>query len=346
MNFPDAFEAAFQMPYAIARACRDVAGSIARECTLSSKRTSLRARGLNVDADDLLDHWGHRHSGLVSARLSQASELDGDTADFQNLLEAARMAGTETPAPDLRDDNSIEVLGHRHGVTYGRWSGGPADTLSIEFDLQHAASEMRHDRSFSAALERAGKAWSRRIDDTWEEWERRAGESKGRLRRHWDGYFGTMEHAAFGTGFYQYDDWERQDGDIWDFYIRGTGFQGDISGTRPAGSAIWEGQMLGHQSGLAAGEDPFVQGRAQVSVSLRRNQVDIAFSGVKSMDRERSLSNFGYDDIPLKLDGTFDGFDEGPMEGAFFGPAHQEVAGMFHNSVNEVTGSFGAVNRD
>ena len=169
-------------------------------------------------------------------------------------------------------------------------------------------------------------------------------DGKGRYQR--DGYYGTMEHAAFGIGFYQYGDWERQDGGIWDFYIRGTGFQGDLSGTRPAGSATWEGHMLGHQSGLAAGEDPFVQGRAQVSVSLRRNQVDIAFFGVQSMDRERSLSNFGYDDIPLESDGTFDGFDEGPMEGAFFGPAHQEVAGMFHNSVNKVTGSFGAVNRD
>ena len=32
-----------------------------------------------------------------------------------------------------------------------------------------------------AALERAGKAWSQRIDDTWEEWERQAGEFKGTL---------------------------------------------------------------------------------------------------------------------------------------------------------------------
>ena len=51
--------------------------------------------------------------------------------------------------------------------------------------------------------------------------------------------------------------------------------------------------------------------------------------------------------IPLKSDGTFDGFDEG----AFFGPAHEEVAGMFQKNANNVTGSnvtgsFGAVNRD
>ena len=799
----------------------------ARGTSPGGRRVTLRPKN-NVDADDLLDHWGHRYSGLVSERLSQVSERDEDVTDLQYLLEAARRTGTETPAPDLLDADTITVLGHRRGVAYGRWSDGPADTLSIEFDLGNATREMRDDRSFTAALERAGKAWSQRIDDTWEAWERRAGESKGRLignygtngreirvgpggetstglliyvtgvdlagdtvalgglrrlrpgddwephtgaiafdkdyveeagdaslfrtmvheighvlgawdgsdtteryapftdsgsgtwagpnvvavhggpapfqdeddeygwhdgerspgasnfdfahsgvcssvmaycgdsaaipafqpveidlaflrdlgltttqetdrpetyglagwmdhsaftlsvsreleisladpqpryfnngarwqtldtvdllwaeadafgyrsttglagsfplagtvrysggligtavdysalppvygdanlsidlrslageasftslrmsydgkrdlfgdgalhypitvadnalstdapgvslladfygPRHeevagtlddsragllasfgakhderpayldvvaeadhvrgkmyqdgwredfdgwhryrcgagsscegkfewwkpgndwhdvnasgdttprervlgwtagwgdWvsedmiadhgdiriarryangtdggkgryqrDGYFGTMEHAAFGTGFYRYGDWERQDGDTWDFYIRGTGFQGDLSGTRPAGSATWEGRMLGYQTGLAAGEDPFVQGHARVRVSLQRNQVDIGFSGVRSMDLNRSLSNFGYDDIPLKSDGTFDGFDEGYVEGAFFGPAHEEVAGMFQKNANNVTGSFGAVNRD
>ena len=168
----------------------------------------------------------------------------------------------------------------------------------------------------------------------------------GTGRYHKDGYFGTMTHAAFGTGFYRYRDWERQDDENLDFYIVGTGFQGDLSGTRPAESATWEGRMLGHQRGLAAGEDPFVEGRASVSVSLYNNQVDIGFSSLRSMDRARSLANFGFDDISLASDGTFDGFDEGNVEGAFFGPAHQEVAGMFQNNVNEVTGSFGAVDTD
>ena len=788
---------------------------------------SLRPKN-NVDADDLLDHWGQRHNGLVSARLSDASEPDDDAADFEDLLEAARSVGTESAVPDLQDDDTITVLGHRYGVTYGRWSGGPADTLSIEFDLQDGTNEITNYRSFKAALERAGKAWSVRIDDTWQAWERRWNESKGRLignygtngreirvgpggetstglviyvtevdlaanlagwggprslrpgddwephtgaiafdserveelgdarlfglmvheighvlgawlgrdtlgsyasfidsdsgtwtgphvvaihggsapfqdnddsrgwhdgkrspdannfdfvhsgvcasvmaycgssaaitpflpaeidfafladlgltirqpidrpetyglagwmdhsaftlsvsreldvsladpqpryfingakwqsldtvdllwaeadafghrstadlagsfplkgtvhysggligtaveysglppvygdanlsvgldtlagkasftslemvyngksyhfgdgglhypisvadnairgdapgvslvadfygpqheevagtlddsragllasfgashderpdyldviakadhvrgkiyqdgwseaadgwrrfrcgagpdcegkfewwkpendwydvsasgdatprervldwtagwgdwisedmfadhgeiriaRRHAgktdggegrhqrDGYFGTMEHAAFGTGFTRFRDWKGQDGDPWNFYIGGTGFQGDLSGTRPAGSATWEGRMLGHQFGLAAGDDPFVQGNARVSVPLDRNQVDIGFSGVKSMDRERSLTNFGFNDIPLKSDGTFDGWDQGNVEGAFFGPAHEEVAGMFQKNDNKVTGSFGAISRD
>ena len=84
-------------------------------------------------------------------------------------------------AKGLRDGDTLAVLGERGNVTYGRWSGGPADTLSIEFDVQHATRELQDDRLFRAALERAGKTWSRRIADTWQEWEREAGEWKGQL---------------------------------------------------------------------------------------------------------------------------------------------------------------------
>ena len=789
------------------------------------QHVSLRPQN-NILADDLLDHWGHRHGGPVTARLSEATDSDGDVADFQTLFEATRSVGTESPVPGLHDDDTITVLGRRRGVTYGRWSGGPADTLSIEFDLQDGTAALKIDSSFRAALERAGKAWSQRIDDTWGEWERQAGESKGPLignfgidgrvirvgprgetstglmiyvtgvdlegdfagrggpqsfrpgvdwephtgvigldierveemgeaglfrtmvheighvlgawygydtsigsyasfidsasgtwtgprvvavhggpapfqdnddthdwrdgerspdasnfdfghsgvcasvmaycgfsaaitafrpveidfafladlgltiksesdrpetyglsgwmdhsaftlsvsreldvsfsdtqpryfingaqwesldtvdllwaeadafgnqstgnlavsfplaetvrysggligtaveypglpsvygdanlwvgldsltgkasftsletaynggrhafgdgglhypitvadngitdnasgvslvanfygprheeiagtlddsqagllasfgakhderpayldviteadhvrgmmyqdefnevgngwhrfrcgegsacegkfewwepdndwydvsaegdrsprervlswtagwgdwvsedmfadhgairiarryasetdggtgRYQQDGYYGTMKHAAFGTGFQRFYDWEESDAEQWNHYIRGTGFQGDLSGTRPAESATWEGQMLGHQWVQEAGEDPFVEGRATVRVSLSRSQVDIDFSSMRSTDRERSLANFGFDDIPLSSDGTFDGFDEGNVEGAFFGPSHEEVAGMFQKNDNNVIGSFGAV---
>ena len=175
---------------------------------------------------------------------------------------------------------------------------------------------------------------------------RYAGATDGRKGRHQaDGYYGVMNHAAFGTGFHRYRDWETRDGDLWDFYIEGTGFQGDVSGSRPQGSATWQGRMVGYQSGLKAGEDPFVQGAARVRLSFRSESVDIDFAGVRSMDLTRSLDNFGFEDIRLAADGTFDGLDGGHVEGAFFGPAHEEAAGMFHKNANSVTGSFGAVDR-
>ena len=64
------------------------------------------------------------------------------------------------------------------------------------------------------------------------------------------------------------------------------------------------------------------------------------------MDGKRSVGDFGYEDIPLQSDGSFAGFDDGHVEGGFFGPAHREAAGMFHNNANRVTGGFGAVRTD
>ena len=82
-------------------------------------------------------------------------------------------------APNLFDGDEVRILGARRGITYGRWTGGPADTLSIEFDLSHAGPAMRDDPEFRAMLDRAGKVWSRRIADTWSTWERPGGTFKG-----------------------------------------------------------------------------------------------------------------------------------------------------------------------
>ena len=57
-------------------------------------------------------------------------------------------------------------LGERNGITYGRWTGGPAGTLNIEFDWRFAPTL---DAERRARMERAGKSWSL--------------ENPGRLRR-------------------------------------------------------------------------------------------------------------------------------------------------------------------
>ena len=173
-----------------------------------------------------------------------------------------------------------------------------------------------------------------------------SGTDGGTGRFQQDGYFGTMEHAAFGTGFYSFVDWDWPDGERSHFYDVGAGFYGDLSGTRPRESVTWNGGMLGYEWGLDTGEDPFLEGHARVRASLYSNLVDIDFWNVYSIDRERSLANFGFDGISLASDGTFEDFDDGPVRGAFFGPAHEEVAGTFHKNDNNVTGSFGAVKLD
>ena len=134
----------------------------------------------NPTAADLLDRWGHRQTHWVVEGLSLIEPADGDdAADLRRLQTAARTDDEAVVAPDLQDGDEVSVLGARRGVTYGRWTGGPADTLSIEFDLSRAGWQVRNDPAFRAMLERAGKAWSHRIADTWSTWERRADTYKG-----------------------------------------------------------------------------------------------------------------------------------------------------------------------
>ena len=134
----------------------------------------------NPTAADLLDHWGHRQTHRIVEGLSLIESADGeDAADLRRLQTAARTDENAVVAPDLQEGDEVRLLGTRRGVTYGRWTGGPADTLSIEFDLSRASWQVRNDPDFRALVERAGKVWSHRIADTWSTWERREGEFKG-----------------------------------------------------------------------------------------------------------------------------------------------------------------------
>ena len=134
----------------------------------------------NSRAVDLLDHWGHRRVQSVVEGLSLSTAApDADGADPKRLRAAAQARDGTSLAPNLHAGDEVRLLGSRRGVTYGRWTGGPADTLAIEFDLSRAGPAMRFDPAFRALLERSGKAWSRRIADTWAAWDRAPGESKG-----------------------------------------------------------------------------------------------------------------------------------------------------------------------
>ena len=136
----------------------------------------------NPTAADLLDHWGHRRvQSLVEGLALSAPATESDGADLETLRSAAQTSDGPSVAPDLQEGDEVRVLGAHRGVTYGRWTGGPADTLSIEFDLSGAGPLMQDDPAFRAMLERAGKAWSNRIVDTWSAWERRSGDLKGWL---------------------------------------------------------------------------------------------------------------------------------------------------------------------
>ena len=119
----------------------------------------------NPLAEDLLDHWNEPEEMRAALELSpvDAAQVASRTRVLTDLINMAGgdPAETGTKLRNVRPED-IQIIGERGGITYGRWTGGPAGTLNIEFDWR-AASELTLGQR--ARMERAGKSWSWRILD-------------------------------------------------------------------------------------------------------------------------------------------------------------------------------------
>ena len=108
----------------------------------------------NRTAEDIMDHWNQPEQLRQALGLTPVSEEN----------KPARLAAFAALDADV-DTDSIEILGERNGITYGRWTGGPAGTFNIEFDYRFAPEATPEQR---ARIERAGKSWSWRLaDESW-----------------------------------------------------------------------------------------------------------------------------------------------------------------------------------
>ncbi len=119
----------------------------------------------NPTAEDLLDHWDEpeqlrRALGLSMVHAGELADRRQAIANLVNLAEADP-AEAGTKLRNVRPED-IEIIGKRGGITYGRWAGGPAGTLNIEFDWRFAPDVPPTVR---AMAERAGKTWSFRLRD-------------------------------------------------------------------------------------------------------------------------------------------------------------------------------------
>ena len=119
----------------------------------------------NSTAEDLLDHWNQPQAVRQALGLTTVDEADvaGRMGAIARLIGMAEDDEAMTPIRlrDVRPDD-IDIVGQRNGITYGRWTGGPAGTLNIEFDWRFAPNV---DAGTRAQVERAGKSWSRRLLD-------------------------------------------------------------------------------------------------------------------------------------------------------------------------------------
>ena len=129
---------------------------------------------------------------------------------------------------------------------------------------------------------------------------------------------------------------------------------GELTGSRPAGDAVWRGSMVGS---VLEGEhkDHLLRGDAQLEFNMERSNLKAAFFNIKDYDRfgerhkdaqGRNINALTFGRIPVAADGSYarsyDGLENrgGSIRGAFYGDGHGETAGTFERS--GIVGAFGA----
>ena len=117
---------------------------------------------------------------------------------------------------------------------------------------------------------------------------------------------------------------------------------GDLSGSRPLGSATWQGLMVGTPA-TGTGRGDLLQGDATLTYSLDSQMLRAAFSNIQNIDRLRahSVSTVRFTGVPVDVLGEFDAGSTGnKIQGGFYGSDHAEALGVFEQS--NIVGAFGA----
>ena len=152
------------------------------------------------------------------------------------------------------------------------------------------------------------------------------------------GYGGWMDHSVFAV----HVKIETYDAGTYINWVTGYGVAlGDAAGTNPStGTFEWNGVMVGRNSDIAStAVSNVVQGDAAITAELSGMgdmSVDVEFSNIKDLNSGGSIADMNWTDISV-VDGSFYG---GGIEGSFYGPQHEEVAGVFEQ--NNHVGAFGA----
>ena len=164
-----------------------------------------------------------------------------------------------------------------------------------------------------------------------------------------DIYFAFLEHSAFsvskqlscwGPSVASCDESLLPASSRLEFYASS---YGHYTGTNPTGlgSASWTGVMTGLDLiRYEPGATRLILGDAKIDIDdLSNPDVDVEFTGIRDVTRGTSRPDMVWNDLVL-TDGAFNDGADPTISGAFYGPLHQEVGGVFDR--NRITGAFGA----
>ena len=122
---------------------------------------------------------------------------------------------------------------------------------------------------------------------------------------------------------------------------------GDLAGTRPVprgdAEAVWQGVMIGSS---ANGYLP-LQGDVALTYDAGDASLDAVFSNIFDLANRQphSVSLVRFDNVPVRLDGTFDAGARGNrIAGGFYGPGHSESVGTMEQL--GIVGTFGALRQE
>ena len=118
---------------------------------------------------------------------------------------------------------------------------------------------------------------------------------------------------------------------------------GELTGTRPGGTASWCGVMVGTTHVGPVRGDILQGDAALIFTTAGGGSMNAAFTDIVNLDRREPHSTRAvtFTDVPVARDGTWRKGARGHrIHGALYGPGHAEASGIFESS--DIVGAFGA----
>ena len=158
-------------------------------------------------------------------------------------------------------------------------------------------------------------------------------------------YMGVMNHAWFGVVYGPLDT-DNPDATGYSNSLRYGLALGTSTGTHPDIQATWSGVMVGAPTDSDLNwrlSGNVLQGDATLTMYVDPETViNAAFTDIKrASGSPYSTRSVYFSEVSVRDNGTF-GYGDGTdyLQGAFYGPAHEEIAGVFE--AQGIFGAFGA----
>ena len=118
--------------------------------------------------------------------------------------------------------------------------------------------------------------------------------------------------------------------------------------TVPEGGATWVGFMVGRDVSLTESRESYIEGEARIDVDLGSSNgllADIAFTHLYNRHTGQAHGDMRWNNLDIERGAFSDRNSESDrIDGQFFGPEQEEVAGTFERS--GISGAFGGVATD